>query len=74
MLRGMIDLILGRCPRCEERQARINALEQKNGELLDRLMSRDYSAYGFVKAQTAPKEQKIATSKVCVDPHGDGLG
>lgn len=67
LLQGLIG-----CPRCEERQARITALEQSQADLLNRLMSRDYSHYAFVKAQTEPPAPKTGDGEG-PEPVGDGL-
>lgn len=67
LLHGLIG-----CARCEERQARIHALERQIADLMDRFMARDYSHFAFVKANTAlPREPVMAGDGE--EPLGDGL-
>ena len=53
MLAHLARWLFGGCARCEERAARITALERQLNEALDRVMSRDYSHVAFVRQQTA---------------------
>jgi len=70
MWHRLIQALLG-CPRCQERQARIEAQERRISELLDRVMSKDYSHHAFVKANTeVPQKTGDGEGE---EPHGDGL-
>lgn len=53
MLVWLTRLLLGTCLSCREKQARIDSQERHLSDLLDRLMSRDYSHVAFVRAQAA---------------------
>lgn len=57
MLQRVMRWLLGACATCQERQARLEAQERRITELSDRLMSRDFSHYAFVKAQTEAKPE-----------------
>lgn len=46
----LLEWLIG-CSRCAERAARVAALEGQLKDALDRLMSRDYSGFAFVKKQ-----------------------
>ena len=61
MWRFLLGALFGPCGRCPEKDARITALERANQDLLDRLMSRDYSQLAFVRAQTAAAAESSKT-------------
>ena len=76
MLRWLLQVLFGRwCATCDERIARIEGLERQNSDLMDRLMSKDFSHYTFVKEQTKTQEQApIAGDTDRIVSFGDGLG
>ena len=71
MIHRLLRALWGGCAVCQERQARIDALEARLSDLLDRLMSRDYSHVAFVRAQTAPVLKTGDGDEL--DGPGDGL-
>lgn len=69
----LVRWLLGSCPRCDERGLRVVALEKQNQDLLDRLMSRDYSHVAFVRAQIPAMTPAKTGDGDAFDASGDGL-
>ena len=64
---------MGACPRCDERQAHITALEKQLSDALDRVMSRDYSHLAFVRTNTERVPASTTGDGETAEPLGDGL-
>lgn len=74
----LVRLLVGPCQSCREKQARIEAQERRITDLLDRLMSRDYSHVAFVRAQTTAVREQAKTGTGEIEDElagvtGDGL-